>query len=81
MEADAPRHPRTSKKFQHVLEVVLTCIWLGGTTFLLEGLDTGWRGPVILLVVVVLVELAFVVWNDGLLSKAKRDAQADSPAG
>ena len=62
MEPDQARYPRTSKKFQHVLEVVLTCIWLGGTTFLLEELDTGWRGPVILLVVVVLVELAFVVW-------------------
>lgn len=81
MEPDSPRYPRTSKKFQHGLEVVLTAIWLGGTSFLWEEMDTGWRGPVILLVAVVLIELAFVVWNDGLLSGAKKGAQADSPPG
>ncbi len=81
MERDAPTYPRTSKKFQHVLEVVLTIIWLGGTSFLLEEMDTGWMGPIILLAVLVVVEVAFVAWNEGLLSRAKRAAHGDSPPG
>jgi hypothetical protein len=81
MEPDTPRYPRTSKKFQHGLELVLTVIWLGGTSFLLEQMDTGWLGPVILLVAVVVLEVAFVVWNEGHLSRTKKPAQVDPPPG
>lgn len=47
----------------------------------MEEMHTGWRGPLILLVVVVLVELAFVVWNEGHLSPTKKVTQVDSPPG
>ena len=65
MESASPKHPRVSKKVQRRLEVVLTVLWLGGTTVLLEVMHTGWLGPLILLVVVVLIDVAFAVWNDG----------------
>jgi hypothetical protein len=70
-----------SKKVQHGLEVALTIIWLGGTIFLLEVLDTGWLGPIILLIVVVLVEVAFVVWNEGHLPGAKKASEEEPSLG
>ena len=41
METASPKHPRVSKKVQRGVEVVLTVIWLGGTSFLLEVMHTG----------------------------------------
>jgi hypothetical protein len=55
--------------------VVLTVIWLGGTSFLLGVMHTGLSGPIVLLVVVVLVEVAFVAWNEGHLPGAKKAAE------
>ena len=75
METASPKHPRVSKKVQRGVEVVLTVIWLGGTSFLLEVMHTGWWGPIILLVVVVLLDVAFEVWNDGHLPGAKKAAE------
>ena len=72
METASPKHPRVSKKVQRGVEVVLTVIWLGGTSFLLEVRHTGWWGPIVLLVVVVLVEVAFVVWNEGHLPRTRK---------
>ena len=55
------------KNMQHGFEVVLTIIWLGGTAFILEEVDGGWRwlGVIVLLIVVVAVEVVFVRWNTG----------------
>jgi hypothetical protein len=75
------RYPRVSKKVERALEVVLTVVWLGGTALFIEVMDTGWLEPVILLVVVVLVEVVFVVWNEGHLSKTKRAAEEDPSLG
>jgi hypothetical protein len=72
MENASPKHPRVSKNVQRGVEVVLTVIWLGGTSFLLEVVHTGWWGPVVLLVLVVLLEVAFVVWNEGHLPGPRR---------
>jgi hypothetical protein len=72
METASPKHPRVSKNVRHGLEVVLTVIWLGGTSFLVEVMHTGLWGPIVLLVVVVLVEVAFVVWNEGHLPGPRR---------
>jgi hypothetical protein len=70
-----------SKKVQRGVEVVLTVIWLGGTSFLLEVMHTGWWGPIVLLVVVVLVEVAFVAWNEGHLPGAKKATEEKPPQG
>ena len=56
----------------------MTVIWLGGTNFLLEVMHTGWWGPIVLLVVVVLVEVAFVVWNEGHLPGARKATEKPS---
>jgi hypothetical protein len=72
------RYPRVSKEVERVFEVVLTVIWLGGTLLFLEVMDTGWREPIVLLVGVVLVEVVFIVWNEGHLPKARRGG-VDSP--
>ena len=45
MVTASPKHPRVSKKVQRVLEAVLTVIWLGGTSFLLEVLTPGDGDP------------------------------------
>jgi hypothetical protein len=57
---------------KRTVEVAMTIIWLSGTVLLLEVFKTGWWGPVILLVVVVLIDVAFIVWNEGHLPGAKR---------
>ena len=75
VETGSPRHPRASKNVKRTLEVVLTIVWLGGMTFLLEVLHTGLLGPIVLLVVVVVVETAFTVWNDGHLPGASAAAE------
>ena len=81
METASPKYPRVSKNVLHGLEVVLTVIWLGGTSFLLEVMHTGWWGPIVLLVVVVLVEVAFVVRNEGHLPGAKKATEEKPPQG
>lgn len=48
-----------------MLELVLTGIWLGGTAYLMEVLHTGLWGPIMLLAVVIVVELAFLRRHDG----------------
>jgi hypothetical protein len=78
VEPEASTYPRVSKKVSHGLEIVLTVIWLGGTAFFLDVLDTGWLGPIILLAFVVVIETAFVVWNEGHLSKAKKAERANA---
>lgn len=40
-------------------------VWLGGTALLLEVVQASWWWAVALLAVVILVELAFVRWNEG----------------
>ena len=72
METASPKHPRVSKNVQRGVEVVLTVIWLGGTSFLLEVRHTGWWGPIVLFVVLVLLEVAFVAWNEGHLPGARK---------
>ena len=80
METASPKYPRVSKKVQRGVEVVLTVIWLGGTSFLLEVRHTGWWGPIVLLVVVVLLDVAFEVWNKGLPG-AKKATEEKPPQG
>ena len=80
METASPKYPRVSKNVQRGVEVVLTVIWLGGTSFLLEVTHTGWWGPIVLLVVVVLLDVAFEVWNKGLPG-AKKAAEEKPPQG
>jgi hypothetical protein len=65
VKTDASRHPRVSPKTKRLLEAVLTAIWLGGTAYLVEVLHTGLWGPIALLVVVVVAEVAFLRWSDG----------------
>jgi hypothetical protein len=72
--------PRVSKSVEHGLEVVLAALWLGGSAYLREVLHTGWSGPIILLVVVVVLELIFVVWNRGGL-KAMKEAEKKASEG
>jgi hypothetical protein len=77
MTTASPKHPRVSKGAQRAVEAVLTVIWLGGTSVLLEVMHTGWWGPIILLAVVVLLDVAFEVWNKGL--PGTRKATNDKP--
>lgn len=75
MVADRPSgYPRVSKRVEHGVEIALTVLWLGGAIYLREVLETGWSGPIVLLVVVVAIEVAFVVWNRGGVRAA---AEAD----
>ena len=69
------RYPRVSKHVEHRVEIVLSILWLGGSAFLREVLHTGWTGPILLLIVVVLLEVGFVVWNRGGVT---RRASGDS---
>ncbi|HCB03027.1 MAG TPA: hypothetical protein PLZ93_02025 [Nocardioides sp.] len=56
-----------SKNLKRGFEGVLTVIWLGGTAFLVEEMDSGWRwlAVVALLAVVVAIEVVFIRWNEG----------------
>jgi hypothetical protein len=65
VKSDSPKHPRVSKRVERVVEIALTILWLGGTALLLEVMHTGWSEPIILLLVVVVLEVVFVVWNHG----------------
>jgi hypothetical protein len=42
---------------------------------------TGWWGPVVLLVLVVVLEVVFVVWNEGHLPGAKKATEEKPPQG
>jgi hypothetical protein len=53
----------------------MTVVWLAGAAFLLEVLETGLWGPIVLLLVVVAIETAFIVWNDGHWPGAKAAAE------
>ena len=79
MEIQSAKHPRVSRSVEHWVEIALTIIWVGGGAYLLEVMHTGWVGPVVLLVVVVLIEVAFLVWNYGSLGAARKAAKK-SPA-
>ncbi len=67
-----------SKRVEQGLEVALAAVWLGGSAYLREVLHTGWSGPIILLVVVVVLELIFVVWNRGGLKAIKEEEKKAS---
>jgi hypothetical protein len=68
-----------SKSVEHRVEIALTVLWLGGAAYLREVLQTGWSGPIILLIIVVLLEVVFLVWSRGSLTAGK-DAMDNKPS-
>lgn len=75
-----PKCPRVSKNVERRVEIVLGVLWLAGSAYLLEVQHTGWAEQVILLVVVVVLEVVFVIWNRGGV-KAAADADKKPSAG
>lgn len=65
MTTGSTTYPRLSRTGRRWFEVGLTVVWLGGTALLLEVVQASWWWAVALLAVVILVELAFVRWNEG----------------
>ena len=79
MSGSQATYPRVPKRVEHGVEIALTVLWLGGAVYLREVLNTGWSGPIILLVVVVVLEVLFVVWNRGGVKAATEADKNTSP--
>ena len=65
MTTGGTTYPRLSRTARRWFEVALAVVWLGGMVVLLEVVHAPWWWAVVLLGAVIVVELAFVRWNEG----------------
>jgi hypothetical protein len=63
--SNSAKYPRVSKRVKRGFDGALTVVWLAGVAVMLEVLHTSLWWPAAWLVLVGVVELLFIRWNEG----------------